>query len=189
MRPTEKVPHRIRSRRWGLLPTIGKCQLRRIPNWKLPEPRPASSAIRRSARPPSSHGIDCSARKRSAACSTWRTTNLKSIPIWCASEKSGLSDVPSIRLGPGQALRGDAEVATVRFRAGLNASPPVHDRRPALRRRSQCANTAPAQTTAAAQEIAPGDITGPQGWICVAAPCTMTGVSTGSRLQDHDHAE
>jgi hypothetical protein len=27
------------------------------------------------------------------------------------------------------------------------------------------------------------------GWMCAAAPCTMTGVSTGSRLQDHDHAE
>jgi glycine/D-amino acid oxidase-like deaminating enzyme len=27
------------------------------------------------------------------------------------------------------------------------------------------------------------------GWICAAAPCTMTEVSTGSRLQDHDHAE
>jgi len=27
------------------------------------------------------------------------------------------------------------------------------------------------------------------GWMCAAAPCTMTGVSTGSRLQDHDLAE
>src|SRR5262249_61510877 len=27
------------------------------------------------------------------------------------------------------------------------------------------------------------------GWMCAAAPCTMTGDSTGSRLQDHDHAE
>src|SRR5262245_6233110 len=27
------------------------------------------------------------------------------------------------------------------------------------------------------------------GWMCAVAPCTMTGVSTGSRLQDHDHAE
>jgi hypothetical protein len=27
------------------------------------------------------------------------------------------------------------------------------------------------------------------GRMCAAAPCTMTGISTGSRLQDHDHAE
>jgi len=27
------------------------------------------------------------------------------------------------------------------------------------------------------------------GWMCAAAPCRMTGISTGSRLQDHDHAE
>jgi hypothetical protein len=26
-------------------------------------------------------------------------------------------------------------------------------------------------------------------WMCAAAPCTMTGVSTGSQLQHHDHAE